>query len=175
VKKTVVILALVALAATVFGVRAAADDNFRVGYVDVRKVVMESKKGQRNRAAFEKLVESKKVELEREQKKLKTLQGKIEKELLTMSEDQKQQKQREFQQKVQTYQRKASEAQKELGQKEAELTKSALQEIKAIISGIAKKENLSLVLEKNQQPMLYAQDGPDLTDQVKKKYDAKGK
>jgi len=39
----------------------------------------------------------------------------------------------------------------------------------------AQAEKLMLVLEKNEQPVLYAEDGPDLTDRVIKAYDAKSK
>ena len=172
-KKSIVTLILLAFALAGFSAGAGAEDGIKIGYVDMRKVVNESKKGQRSRAALEKMVKSRQAELQKEQKKLKDLQASLEKEALTMSDAQKKQKQQEFQQKVQAYQAKAADAQKELGGKDAEFTKQAVMEIKAIIADIAKQENLALVLEKNQQPVLYAQDGPDLTDKVIKKYDAK--
>jgi len=45
-------------------------------------------------------------------------------------------------------------------------------DIGKIISEIAKQEKLHLVFEKNRLPVLYAADGPNLTQQVLKKYDA---
>lgn len=147
----------------------------RIGYVDMQRVVTESVAGKHARAEIEGLVKRKQEQVNREGQKLKALQESLEKEKLTLTDAQKKTKQREFEKKVQAYQQLAAEAQRELGQKDAEYTRKALTDIRAAIRDLAQEEKLLLVLEKNEQPVLYAEDGPDLTDKVIKAYDAKSK
>lgn len=146
-----------------------------IGYVDMQRVVSESQAGKRARAEIEGMVKQKREQLSREEQKLKTLQQSLEKEQLTLTETQKRTKQRELEQKVQTYQQLTADAQRELSQKDAEHSRKVLTDIRAVIREIAREEKLLLVLEKNEQPVLYAEDGPDLTDRVIKTYDAKAK
>lgn len=147
----------------------------RIGYVDMQRVVTESNAGKRARAEMEGMVKQKQEQVNREGQKLKALQESFEKEKLTLTEAQKKTKQRDFEKKVQAYQQLAAEAQRDLREKDAEYTRKALTDIRAAIRELAKEEKLMLVLEKNEQPVLYAEDGPDLTDKVIKAYDAKAK
>jgi len=147
----------------------------RIGYVDMQRVVSESAAGKHARAEIEGMIKQKQEQVNREGQKLKTLQQSLEKEQLTLTDAQKKTKQREFEKKVQAYQQLAAEAQRDLREKEAEFTRKALTDIRTAIRELAKEGKLMLVLEKNEQPVLYAEDGPDLTDKVIKAYDAKAK
>ncbi len=147
----------------------------RIGYVDMQRVVTESAAGKRARAEMEGMVKQKQEQVNREGQKLKALQESFEKEKLTLTDAQKKTKQRDFEKKVQAYQQLASDAQRDLSQKDADITRKALTDIRAAIRELAKEEKLMLVLEKNEQPVLYAEDGPDLTDKVIKAYDAKAR
>lgn len=153
----------------------AAQAEGRIGYVDMQRAVTESQSGKRARAEIESAVKKKQEQVSREGQKLKALQQSLEKEQLTLTDTQKRAKQRDFEQKVQTYQQLAADGQRELSQMDAEHSRKVLTDIRAVIREIAQAEKLMLVLEKNEQPVLYAEDGPDLTDRVIKAYDAKSK
>lgn len=147
----------------------------RIGYVDMARVVNESAAGKHARAEIEGMVKLKQEQISREGQKLKTLQQALEKEQLTLTDAQKRTKQRDFDKKVQDYQQLAQDTQREIGQKDAEHSRKVITEVRAVIREIAQQEKFMLVLEKNDQPVLYAEDGPDLTDKVIKTYDAKSK
>jgi outer membrane protein len=147
-----------------------ADDSVKIGYVDVRAVVLESKAGQQHKAEMEKFVKDKQAALKKEEEKLKALQQTLEKEMLTLTEAQKQDKQRGFQEKVQAFQKSAQDAEREVRQKDTEYTSKALEEVRKVISDVAKDEKVGLVLGKNE--VLFAEDGMDLTAKVIKKYDS---
>jgi outer membrane protein len=147
----------------------------RIGYVDMQRVVTESAAGKRARAEIEGMVKQKQEQVNREGQKLKALQETLEKEKLTLTESQRKTKEREFEQRVQAYQQLAADAQRDLREKDAEYTRKALTDIRTAIRTLAKEEKLLLVLEKNEQPVLYAEDGPDLTDKVIEAYDAKAR
>lgn len=167
---------LVALAVFVFGFLAApVHAAERIGYVDMARVMNESAAGKRARAEVEGMVKLKQEQISREGQKLKTLQQSLEKEQLTLTDAQKRTKQRDFDKKVRDYQQLTQDSQREIGQKDAEHTRKVITDVRAVIRDIAQQEKFMLVLEKNDQPVLYAEDGPDLTDKVIKAYDAKFK
>lgn len=170
-KKTAWVLAIVVWSLHVGGVHA---DDVRIGYVDVRKVLTESKAGQKVKAEIEKLVKQHKGTLGSEEQKLKGMQQDFEKNKLLLSETQREAKQQEFQERVRAFQKARSEAQRDIDQREREYTGKALPQIRAIIRDVAKEMKLTLVFEKNESPVLYAADGPDLTDKIIERFNAKG-
>jgi len=147
-----------------------AADSVKIGYVDVRTVVLESKSGKQHKTSMESFVKDKQAALKKEEDKLKTLQQTLEKEMLTLTEAQKQDKQRGFQEKVQAFQKSAQDAEREVRQKDTEFTNKALEDVRKIITEVAKVEKVGLVLGKTE--VLYAEDGMDLTAKVIQKYDS---
>src|SRR4030065_794051 len=155
------------------GAPVLAAASVKIGYVDVRAVVLESKSGKQHKVEMEKFVKDKQAGLKKEEDKLKTLQQTLEKEMLTLTEAQKQDKQRGFQEKVQAFQKSAQDAERELRQKDSEYTNKSLEEIRKVITEVAKDEKVGLVLGKTEMSVLYAEDGMDLTAKVIKKYDSR--
>jgi outer membrane protein len=160
-------------AGLLIGAPVLAADSVKIGYVDVRTVVLESKSGKQHKVDMEKFVKDKQAALKKEEDKLKTLQQNLEKEMLTLTEAQKQEKQRDFQGKVQAFQKSAQEAEREVRQKDTEYTNKALEEVRKVITEVAKDEKVGLVLGKTEMSVLYAEDGMDLTAKVIKKYDSR--
>ena len=164
---------LVAAAVLCFqAVSSANAEDIRIGYVDVRKVMTESQSGSKVRAEIEKTIKARRESLAQEEKKLKDLQQAFEKDKLLLTESQRATKQKEFQEKVRAFQQARADAQHEIEQKEREFTSKALPKIRDIIRDLAKEQKLTLVFEKNEAPVLYAIDGPDLTDKVMQRFDA---
>jgi outer membrane protein len=152
---------------------AVAADPARIGYVDLRKVLLESKAGKANKAEMEKLIKQKQDQLRGEEQKLKTLQQNFEKEQLLLTDQQKKDRQKEFQEKVQAFQKLQAGAEQEVRRKDGEFTQKAVDAIRAIVADLAREKKLMLVFEITAQPV-YAEPGPDLTADVLRKYDAKG-
>jgi outer membrane protein len=170
-KKFVLLLPLIMLLNHV----AMAADQPAIGYVDVRKVLLESKLGKKNKAEFEKMIKEKESALSKEEEKLKAMQESFQKDQLMMTDDQKKTKQKAFQEKADAYQKMVRDAKQEVGKKDNEYTSKALTEIRAIVADLAREMKLSLVLEASESGLLYAEKGMDLTPKVLEKYDAKAK
>ena len=152
-------------------VSAQAADSVKIGYVDVRAVLLESKAGKQHKANMEIVVKDKQAAIKKEEDKLKGMQQTLEKEILTLTKAQKQEKQRSFQEKVQAYQKMGQEAERDLRQKDSEFTNKSLEEIRQVIADVAKEEKIGLMLGKAE--VLYADDGMDLTAKVIQKYDSR--
>ncbi|HLF22838.1 MAG TPA: OmpH family outer membrane protein, partial [Burkholderiales bacterium] len=106
--------------------------------------------------------------------RLKDLQQAFEKDKLLLTENQRATKQKEFEEKVRAFQQARADAQREIETKEREFTSKALPKIRDIIRDLAKEQKLTLVLDKNEAPVLYAPEGPDLTEKVMQRFDAAG-
>jgi outer membrane protein len=150
---------------------APALAEIKIGYVDVRAVLAESNTGKQHRATVEKYVKDKQAALKKEEEKLNGLKQSFEKEALTLSDAQKQQKQKEFQEKVQALQKMAQDAERELQQKDREYTGKSIETVRAIVAEVAREEKVNLVIGRGE--VLYAEDGMDLTAKVSQKFDAR--
>jgi len=164
-------LAIGMIAALLASSPLQAQESVKIGYVDVRAVLTESKTGKQFRAELDKYVKNKQAELKKEEEKLVVLKQAFEKEALTLSDSQKQEKQKGFQDKVQALQKKAQDADRELRQKDSEHTNKALQAVREIVTEVAKEEKINLILSRNE--VLYGEEGMDLTAKVTAKYDAR--
>lgn len=158
------------VAGLAFSVPALAE--VKIGFVDVRAAVTESKTGKQFRAEMDTYVKNKQASLKKEEDKLTSLKQKLEKEGLTLSDAQKQQKQKDFQEKVQALQTMAGDADRELRQKDAEFNKQTMEKVRKIANDLAKSEKLNLILIVGREGVLYAEEGMDLTAKVMEKLDA---
>lgn len=154
---------------------AIAAENPAIGYVDLRKVLVESKVGKKNKTELDKLIKQKESAIAAEESKLKAMQQAFQKDQLVMTDDQKKAKQKEFQEKAEAYQKMVNEAKQAVGKRDNEFATKSLVDIKKIIADLAKEMKLSLVLEASESGLLYAEDGMDLTQKVLERYDAKAK
>jgi len=160
------------LAALLLSTPALAADSLKMGYVDMRAVLTESKAGKQHRAELEGFIKDKQAALRKEEDKLNAMKQSLEKDQLTLSDKQKQDKQRDFQAKVQAFQKMAGEADQELRKKDADYTNKTVESIRKIIADLAKLEKINIVLAKTDMTVLYADDGMDLTQKVIDKLDA---
>ncbi|MBI3570454.1 MAG: OmpH family outer membrane protein [Gammaproteobacteria bacterium] len=156
------------------GVAVAAEKS-AVGFVDVRKVLLESKIGKKNKAEFEKMIKEKESTLNKEEEKLKAMQEAFQKDQLLMTDDQKKAKQKAFQEKADAYQNMVKDAKQEIGKKDNEYAAKSMADIRGIIADLAREMKLNLVLEASESGLLYAEEGMDLTPKVIEKYNAKSK
>lgn len=168
-----VIVGLTMAAALCTAAAVSAQENIRVGVLDVRKVLVESKHGQKSRAELERMVKERRDKLGKEEAAIKALHEKLEKDKLVLNEKQKGEKQKEIQDRVGALKKMSQAAQQEVGKRDNELSAKASSVLREIVDGIAKQEKLALVIDKNQSSILWVGEELDITDRVLKAYEAK--
>jgi len=164
-------LAIGLLAALFVSGVSHAQDSLRIGYVDLRSVISESKAGKQFRAQLEKYVKDKQATIKKEEEKLVALKKSFEKEALTLSDAQKLEKQKTFQDKVQALRKMAEDADRDLRQKDGDFTNKALATVREVIAEVAKEEKVNLVLNHNE--VLYGDGAMNLTAKVTAKYNSR--
>lgn len=161
------------LLSAVLTIPAFAD--FKFGTVDLQKALQTVEAGKNAKSALEKEVMAKKSDLEKAQQAFQKEAEQFEKKAAILSESAKTQKQAELQKKYVEIQKSMQETQMDIQKRERDLTKPIIDELRAIIEGIATEKSYDLVVEKNEGGVLYAKADADLTEQVIERFNARNK
>lgn len=152
------------------GLVSVAKAEEKIGVVDMQKALQTVEAGKKAKAQLEKEFNAKKKELEGEESAIKKMGEEFKKQSLVLNDEARGKKQMEIQEKIYRFQEKTQKSQLEIQQKEQELTAPILKGIRATIAEVAKKKNYTIILEKNENNVLYFNEKEDLTQEVIKAY-----
>ncbi|MBT4760344.1 MAG: OmpH family outer membrane protein [Bdellovibrionaceae bacterium] len=145
----------------------------KVAVVDMQKAIQGSASGKLAKKKLEKAFNKKKKKLEQLESDLKKMREDLEKKSLVMSDEVKLKRQQEFQKKYVTFQQKRAKSEQEIRQEEQKLTQPILVKIKSVIKSIAKKEKYTMVFQKAEHNVLFAEASIDITKRVIKELSKK--
>ena len=152
-------------------VAMAADTSLKIGFVDINKIMRDSKAAKSARALYQKDLESKKAILKEKGDKVAGL----EKDLKNTKQDSPafKEKREKLAQEIKELKRLGSDMDEQLKKKDVELTQKILVDIQQILQQFSKSENYSIIFER--KAALVVVDGLDVTDKIIKIYDAQKK
>lgn len=150
----------------VAGVSFAEASEIKVGYVDLQKAIQSSSAGKKAKAELEAEFNKRKKDIEKKEADIRKMNEDLEKKKAVLSEDAFGKKQVEVQEEMLKYRDLVGKNQMEIQKKERDLTSPILEKLKTIIEDIAKKDQYTMILEKNEQSVLWAKKEIDLTDRV---------
>lgn len=154
------------ITAALFWGSGAFAAEMKVGYVDMQKTIQSTEAGKKAKKELETEFNAKKKKLESREKELKDLKEDLDKKAMVMAEDVLAKKQKEFQEKMFEYQKQVAQSQQEISEKERDLTKPILEKIRKVIDKLANSDGYTVILEKNEQSVLWAKKEIDITDKV---------
>jgi len=143
----------------------------KIGYVDLQKAIQSTKEGKKARSQLEKEFKLKEKALKKKEDDLKKMSEDLQKKAALLSNDAKMKKQEEFQREMLDFRKKVSESQQEIATKERKMTEPILKKMAKIIADVAKKGGYTMVLEKREQNILWADNKVDITDEVVKAFE----
>lgn len=152
--------------------RANADE-IKIGTVDMQKALQSVEAGKKAKSQLEKEFNAKKKELQNEEAALRKMTEDFKKQSLALNDDARAKKQGEIQERIMKYQESTQKSQMEIQQKEHELTEPILVKLRGIIDEMAKQKGYSLILEKNENMVLFSPEKDDLTESVVSAYNKK--
>ncbi len=165
-------LSVLFLSVSSFSARA---EETKIGIVDMQKALQNVDAGKKAKGQLEKEFNAKKAQLQGEEASIKKMTEEFKKQSLVMSDEARGKKQSELQERILKFQELTARSQQEIQQKERDLTQPILSKLKSIISDIAKKKNYTVVLEKNENNVLYSQEKDDFTGDVISTFDKESK
>jgi len=149
----------------------AAEASANIAVVNVQQVFQQSPKIASLNKKLQDQFKSRQQKLVAQQKGLQDEVDKYKKDEPTMSQKDKDSQQKKIAQDQANLSKDASAFQEDLNKEQSKAMKSVLAQLNDIISGIAKKDHYTLVLDS--QAVIYATDAADITKQVSKDFDAK--
>jgi outer membrane protein len=155
------LLLSVSLAATVFAARAQADD-FRVGYVSTDRIFREANSAKTAQSKLEAEFAKREKELNDQGNSLKSLSDKFEREAPTLSESQRNTRQKQLVDQDRDFQRKRREFQEDLNARKNEELQAVLERANRIVKQVAEAEKYDLVV----QEAVYINPKHDITEKV---------
>jgi outer membrane protein len=156
-----------------FGSALAAD--LKIGFVDIQRAVNECNAGKDAKKVIAKEVEKFQRNIAEKQKELQTMKESFEKQAPMLNQDARVAKEKDYQNKLREFQRWGEDNQNEINQKKLEMERNIAIGLQKVIQKVGADEGYTLVLEKNENIVLYASKSIDLTDRVLKAYDAQKK
>jgi outer membrane protein len=173
-KKLGVIIGIMMLGIVLSG-GAASSAELKVGIVDIQKAINDCQAGKEAKKAIIKEAEKFQGLVQQRQKDLQTLKETLEKQSPMLTQDARQAKEKELQGKMRDFQRWGEDSQNEINQKRIEMEKTISVSLQKLIQKLGADEGFSLIMEKNEQIVLYASKALDITDRVIKAHDLQKK
>ena len=143
----------------------------KIGYVDLQKALTQCQAGKDAKIKMSQAAKKYNAPLAAKQKALEKLKKELEKQSLVLNDDARAAKEQDYQTKVKEWQRFTKDIQDELQQKEAAYVRSIIGGLEKVTKTIGEKEGYTLILERGQNSILYANQKIDLTQEVVKAYD----
>jgi outer membrane protein len=150
-------------------VRAA---EFKLAYVDIQRAVNECNAGKEAKKTIMGHVEKFQKAVQDRQKELQAMKESLEKQAPMLTAEARVTKEKEYQGKLKEFQRWGEDSQNEINQKRLELERNIAAGLFKVVQKIGTDEGFTLILEKNEQVVLYVAKATDITERVIKTYDA---
>ena len=144
---------------------ARADDS-KIGVVDMQKAIQSSEAGKKAKSELEGAFNKKKKELDEQGAALKKQQEEFQKKQAALSDSAKRDQGSKLQEKMMKYQELLQKSNVEIQKKEQEMSEPIIKQIRAKVAELAKKHGFSVVLEKNENIVIYNESSVEITDEV---------
>jgi outer membrane protein len=164
-KKTLTIAGILAIA-IVFAITGTAAAVEKIGFINMRTIVMESEAGKKGFAEFKKLIEKKRVEIAKKEDELKKMKDELDKQKSVLTPEAFQEKETAFQVKLRDYQRLVKDTNDDFAAREQALTGKLIPEIYQVVVSVGKKDGYTAILDLNNPVIIYHDTQDDLTKKI---------
>ena len=152
------------ISAALLGVGGPALAQSKVGFVSLERILREAPAAQRAQKKLEQEFSKRGQDVSKMAEQLKKLQEDMDRNSVTMSESDRQKREREFGELNRDFQRKQREFNEDLAQRRNQELSEVIQRANLAVKQIAEAENLDIVLQNEQ--VVWANPRIDITDKV---------
>ncbi|MHB8796823.1 MAG: OmpH/Skp family outer membrane protein [Thermoanaerobaculia bacterium] len=142
----------------------------KVGVIEVQRIVQDSAVGKESLARIQKISTAKQEDLTKRQTELRDLEKRIQEQGKSLSEDSMEKLQKDYQQKALDLKRFQDDAQRELEELQRRELTELEKKVLPVIEAVSKELGYTLVFNKFQSGLLYADDAVDITAAVIQKF-----
>lgn len=142
----------------------------RVAVIDVERLVRDSALGKEAFGRVKKVNDEKKAEADRLQKDLRDLEQKLAAQGQSLTDDKREQLQKQYQEKAIDFKSFQEKATRDLDQAQKKELADLERRVFPIISQLGKERGFTLIFNKFQSGLVYADDASDITEDVLKRF-----
>jgi len=144
----------------------------KIGFIDVRGIMIRSEAGKKAAQEFRKAFEKDKAKIQKEEAKLTKLKEELDKQRLILKPEAVKEKEISYQTDLRDYQRLVKDSNEELQRRDQALSRELIPEILKVVDTIGKKEKYTIILDVNTQGIAYLSKEDDITDKVIKEFNS---
>jgi len=149
--------------------------NIKIGSVDIQKAVNDCNAGKDAKQALTKEVEKFQRLVAEKQQELQGMKESLEKQGLMLTPEARTSREKELQTRLRDFQRWGEDVQNELNQRRAEMERNIFIGLQKVIQKLGADGGYTLILEKNENIVLFTSKALDITDLVVKAFDGQKK
>ncbi len=138
----------------------------KIGFIDMREIMVKSDVGKKAAEDFGKLYEKDKAMIQQREGEMKKLKEDLEKQRSVLKESAMKEKEAAYQKKFRDYQLLVKDANEELQTRDQELSKKLVPDILKVVNMIGDKEKYTLIIDIGTIPVAYFAKESNLTNRV---------
>ncbi|MBM4319783.1 MAG: OmpH family outer membrane protein [Deltaproteobacteria bacterium] len=168
-KRFLVLAATLVLLLGLSGV-VRAQAKFKLGYVDLQRAIAETEEGRAAKTKLQGIFKKKQDELTKKKEEFEKGKDEYEAKRLLMTPEARAKTEQELQQKLIELQGSLVEHQKDLSKEEAKVMQKILEKMEKILNDIGRTQGFTMILDKSEGRILFAEPSLDLTNEVIRRY-----
>jgi len=138
----------------------------KIGFIDMREIMLKSDAGKKAAEDFGKLYEKDRAIIQQKEAEMRKLKEELEKQRTVLKENAMKEKEAAYQKKFRDYQLMVKDANEELQARDQELSKKLVPEILKVINVIGDKEKYTLIIDLGSTPVAYFAKENNFTQKV---------
>jgi len=160
------LLSLTIATALLAGAAVCSATEMKIGYIDIQRAVVESKRGKSANEKF--TVEANRIrdDIMKEKEKIEQAADMLQKQSAMLTDDVRRSKELDMARRQRDYERMVEDQKTELQLREAQLTGEILEELIPIVRDYGKKHGFSIIFERSERVVLHIDPTLDLTDKI---------
>jgi Skp family chaperone for outer membrane proteins len=144
----------------------------RIGVINIQEAIIGTGEGKKALGDIQKKYEPRRNDLQRQEQEIAALQDQLQKQVNTLSDEEKLRLQRELDEKQRLFKRAQEDAQADYQNDNQEAIRRVGQKMVRVINEYAQQNGFVLVVDDSQLPVYFVAKGNDLTEVIMKRYDA---
>lgn len=152
--------------------QTAAEKPLRIAVIDSEKILLGSQAGKAAVTELKKLQDAKEAELKAKEQEIQDLQKRLNEQRLSLAQEKLAEMQKQLEDKVIAGRRLQDDANRELGKKRDELLGAVDQRVMPLINQVGREMGYTLIFQKFDSGLVYADEAVDITKTVIERLDA---
>lgn len=145
----------------------------RVAIFDMQKAIMSVAEGKKARESLQKDWEEKQKKLQAESKKIQDSMEDLRKQSMVLDEKTRHEKEEAIQAQILKLRELDAKSQGEFQKRDHEVSEPIIKKLRVLVAKLSKDRDYTLVIDGNENTIIYSQGNNDITDEIIKQYDAK--